>query len=136
MAPTLVEDRADGRSDLSGERERRGMRQRLWGTVSRLAERFRDAVAGAFTTAGGRAHERTQCDGGTRSTRPRDAVAIRPSRQARLESGPADPVPDRSRDHEDEPEVAARMTGERLLVYDTGNADAYVTSDVYERVTR
>ena len=136
MGPTLIEDRTDERSDPSLKREPRGVRQRLWGAVTRFAEQFSDAVARVFAPARTRASERTRRGGDTKRTGSRDAVAIRPSGQARLEGGPAGPRTARSRNREEEPETAARITDEHLRVYDTENADAYVTSDVYERVTR
>lgn len=136
MGPTLTEGRTDERSNPSRERGGRGVRQRLRGAVSRLVGHLLDAVAEVFVPAGQHACERTRCDGGTKRAQSREMVAIRPSGQARLESGPTGPCPDRSTDHEDEPEVAARATGEKLRVYETENDDAYITSDVYKRLKR
>ncbi len=136
MGHTLIEDRGDGGSNPSRGRDGRGVRQRLLGAVSVLAARLLGAVAGVFVPPGRRAHATPQHDGDTERDQPRGAVAIRPSGQARLESGPAGPRPDRSTGRGEEPEIAARVRGERLRVYDTDNDEAYVTSDVYERVER
>jgi hypothetical protein len=135
MGPTLTEGRTDGRSDPSRERDGRGVRRRLWGAVSRLAEYLVDAVAGVFVAAGGPVRGNSE-DRGAKKERSPDAVATRPSGQARLESGPAVPRLDQSTDSGNEPEVAARVRGQRLRVYDSENSDAYIASDVYERVKR
>lgn len=136
MGPTLTEGRTDEGSDPSRERDGQGVRQRLVGAVTLLAARLLSAVAGAFRPAEQGAREKQRSGGGTKGDQSREAVAIRPSGQARLESGPAGPRSARTTDHENEPQIAARVRGDRLRIYDTEEDDAYITSDIYERVER
>lgn len=136
MGPTLTEGRTDEGSDPSRERDGQGVRQRLVGAVTFLAARLLGAVARALVPAEQRGREKQRSGGGAKRNQSRKAVAIRPSGQARLESGPTGPRSARTTDHENEPQIAARVRGERLRIYDTEEDDAYITSDVYERVER
>lgn len=136
MGPTPIDDRGEERVDPSRVRDGQGVRRRLWGAVSRLAARLFKTVGGVVASRGKRTQVSAGEAEGANGNRAREAVAIRPSGQARLESGPTDPGSDRSSDSEREPQVAARVRGGRLRVYHPENEDAYITSDVYERVKR
>jgi hypothetical protein len=71
----------------------------------------------------------------------REEAVIRPSGQARLESGRGkQQLPARRTDgtpaHRRELRAEARLGGDTLRVYDPDSEDAYITSDIYERIER
>lgn len=136
MGHTLIEGETGEESNSPRERDGAGVSRRVWRVVCSLAARLLAAVAGVVVPAAQPTGGRTQYDRSTERPRSRDAVAIRPSGQARLESGPASPPSDQSTDHESNPEIAARIRGGKLRVYNTENDEAYIDSDVHERIQR
>jgi hypothetical protein len=122
--------------DTPEERDTPGVRWRLYravaGVLSGLASRLWTHFGGTGDPGGG------DC-GRQRTTE--NPTAIRTSGQARLESGPEE-----SRGDEDRPElpvvageqqsVEATVQGDTLRIHRPDSVEAYIESDVYERVER
>jgi len=146
MGLTPIEDRSDAGDGTPRGDDTRGVRQRLRAAVSHLVGDVLGRISallpaseddrGAVSPNRGRGDRSTRNDG-----IQREEAAIRPSGQARLESGRGkQQLPARRTDktpvHRRKLQAEARRRGDTLRVYDPDREDAYITSDVYERVER
>lgn len=146
MGLTPIEDGSDAGEEGARGEGALGVRQRLRAAVSRLFGGVRDRVRALLSpgeddlSAVSTRRERGDRSAG-RSGIQREEAAIRPSGQARLESGHGNQqLPARRTDgapvHRRELRVEARLRGGTLRVYDPDRENAYITSDVYKRVER
>lgn len=139
MGLTPIEDRSDG-----GEKPPRGE------ATPGVSERLRRAAAtligsvfgglGELLAPSHRAVREVSRGGSTSADGPgtREA-AIRPSGQARLESGTDRQLPAAPREAGDSERrcgVEAQVRGDTLRIHEPDSPGAYIISDVYERVER
>lgn len=138
MGLTPIEDRSDTGAERPREEGTPGVSQRVRSAVTRLIGGVFEGLGKLFSpdgSAGEPARGRTETN-----RRESADTALRKSGQARLESRSDRQLPEyppnRKRDETQDGQIEARVRDDTLCLYDSGCRDAYITSDVYERVKR
>jgi hypothetical protein len=137
MSLTPIEGDNGDRGGAERDHDTPGVRQRVRRAVStllgRAAEHLRAAVRGAADTGESGSDDRSGGDA---------AAAIRPGAQARLESGRdgtrggQDATPELPIVAGTDRPVEATVDGDSLRIHRPDNREAYISSDVYQRVRR
>ncbi len=120
----------------AGARDGRGRGVREW--LARLVSRVADRVRGCLTNAAQKADD----SAGTQPDSGHEAAELRPRQRDRatLESGPkvhqlpATPSAELPTRPDPEAAIEATLEGDRLRIHQPGKREAYIVSDVYERV--
>lgn len=138
MGLTPIEDHNDGGEQSADSETPPGVFQQVRTALSGLVGRVADGLWGLLGSPNGRGFDH-RSDGRSEREHVSDATAIKPGGQARLESGtdtrqeqPTEATPA----HRRELDVEGRLQDGTLRVYDPDSQDAYVSSDVYERIER
>lgn len=134
MGLTPIEDREESRDRGPTADGPSGVRPRLRALATRLVDAVWDTIGGLLPgrgTSGGDATRGGGADGNCR--------AIRTSGERQLEGRRRRQTPQLPRGRNDAQtgeQWHATMVGDRLRIQDSDRPDAYISSDVYERVER